>query len=74
LGRIIGGGIALSAAGRIVQAAWDALPQHFADVTVDAFVIMPNHFHGILMILSRDEVGAKHPERTRRMLRPYTSP
>lgn len=63
LGRIIEGRRALSAVGEIVQAGWDSLPRHFADVTVDAFVIMPNHFHGILMILSQDEVGAKHPER-----------
>jgi putative transposase len=60
-GRIIKGRMALSAAGEIVQVGWDALPRHIADVTVDAFVIMPNHFHGILMILSRDGVGAKHP-------------
>jgi putative transposase len=58
-GRIIKGRMAVTAAGEIVQVGWDALPRHFADVTVDAFVIMPNHFHGILMILSRDGVGAK---------------
>jgi REP element-mobilizing transposase RayT len=34
----------------IVRAAWEALPSQFPDVTLDAFVVMPNHVHGIVVI------------------------
>jgi REP element-mobilizing transposase RayT len=31
-----------------VQAAWDDLSNHFAGVSLDAFIVMPNHVHGIV--------------------------
>jgi REP element-mobilizing transposase RayT len=34
----------------IVRSAWDALPARFARVTLDEFVIMPNHIHGIIAL------------------------
>ena len=40
----------LNEAGRIVQAAWDDLPNHFAGVSLDAFIVMPNHVHGIVAL------------------------
>ncbi|MDP6550045.1 MAG: transposase [Dehalococcoidia bacterium] len=36
-------------AGRMVQSVWDALPVRFPGVSIDAFVVMPNHTHGILV-------------------------
>ena len=39
----------LNALGRAVLARWKALPRH-ARVRLDAFVIMPNHVHGILIL------------------------
>jgi len=43
--------------GRIVQAVWNELPNHYVRVECDAFVIMPNHVHGIILL--RDlSVGA----------------
>jgi len=44
-------------AGHVVQAVWDRLPAHYPHVRLDAFVIMPNHVHGVL-ILGSDSVGA----------------
>ncbi len=35
-------------AGRMVQAVWHELPVRFPGVDVDAFVVMPNHIHGII--------------------------
>src|SRR5438445_126664 len=39
------------------------LPEHFAVVTLDAFIVMPDHLHGIVIIsgmLDRHSVGAQH--------------
>ena len=57
LGDVRAGEMALSPCGRIVQRAWDDLPNHYAYVELDAWVIMPNHVHGI-MVLGSDAAGA----------------
>ena len=33
----------------VVRSAWDDLPTRFPHVTLDEFVMMPNHIHGILI-------------------------
>ena len=33
--------------GRIVEKVWHELPEHYPHVELDAFVIMPDHVHGI---------------------------
>jgi REP element-mobilizing transposase RayT len=38
---------------RIVEAQWHSIPERFPGVVLDAYVIMPNHFHGII-VLGRD--------------------
>jgi REP element-mobilizing transposase RayT len=61
-GRVVEGAMELNAAGQAVAKCWRAVPVHYPDVMLDAFVVMPNHVHGILMIL-RDlgaTVGANH--------------
>ena len=40
----------LNAAGCIVVASWDDLPIHYPNVQLDAFVVMPNHMHGIIVM------------------------
>lgn len=35
---------------RIAEACWLELPSHFPDTELDAWVIMPNHLHGILIL------------------------
>jgi REP element-mobilizing transposase RayT len=40
----------LSQIGEIVRTCWLEIPSHFFTVEVEAFVIMPNHLHGILII------------------------
>jgi len=35
----------------IAQQCWLEIPEHFPNVKVDAFVIMPNHIHGIVSIV-----------------------
>lgn len=40
----------LNTAGEIVAACWQTIPTHYPDVELDAFVVMPNHMHGILVL------------------------
>ncbi|HET9588325.1 MAG TPA: transposase [Anaerolineales bacterium] len=49
-GEIIEGEMHLSKHGEIVQNWWNEIPMHFPNVKLGAFVIMPNHVHGIILI------------------------
>jgi REP element-mobilizing transposase RayT len=55
-GKVANGEVCLNDAGRTVLAAWNELYTHYQGVQVDVHVVMPNHFHGILML--NDFVGA----------------
>ena len=48
----------LNDAGRMIEKVWNALPEHYPHVELDAFVIMPNHFHGIIVLRPNPIVGA----------------
>jgi len=37
--------------GTIIDHYWHAIPQHFSNVSLDAFAIMPDHVHGIIKIV-----------------------
>ena len=50
-GDVVDGDMRLNEAGRIVEQCWLAIPSHFPDVILDAFVVMPNHVHGIVAIV-----------------------
>lgn len=49
-GKIENGEMKLNWYGEIVQKWWDDIPDHFPNVETGAFVIMPNHVHGIIII------------------------
>lgn len=49
-GEVIGGEVILSAIGEIVRDEWLRTEFIRNEVTLDKFVIMPNHFHGIVII------------------------
>ncbi len=49
-GRIENGKMILNQFGEIVEKCWYEIPQHFPDVTLDEFVVMPNHVHGMVVI------------------------
>lgn len=46
LGQVEGGEVRLSRLGEVAQACWWAIPEHFDEVELAAFVVMPNHVHG----------------------------
>jgi len=54
-GEIVDGEMRLNDAGQMVQTKWDELPKYYTGIDIDEFVIMPNHFHGIILI---HDVGA----------------
>ena len=49
-GNIVNQEMMLSPYGEIVQKWWEEIPVHFPNVETGAFVIMPNHVHGIIYI------------------------
>lgn len=48
----------LNEAGQIAQIAWEGLSQFYPRVELDAFVVMPNHVHGVIVI--GPDAGAIH--------------
>jgi len=62
-GEIVKGEMRLNGYGKIVQWEWLELPKRIRYIELGANVVMPNHFHGILVF--RDPVvGATRPDLT----------
>jgi len=53
LGEIVDGGMRLSPIGEIISQVWQRLPHYFPYSALDTFVVMPNHIHGIVVLLNR---------------------
>ena len=49
-GKIIDQKMQLSEIGKLAHKYWYQIPQHFPFVILGAFVVMPNHIHGIIII------------------------
>ena len=49
-GSVERGRMVSSVLGRIVRKTWDELPNHYKNVQLGAFCVMPNHVHGIIFI------------------------
>jgi putative transposase len=62
LGDIVEGEMQLNDYGKTVRDCWHDLPHHYSGIELDAFVVMPNHMHGMIVL-----VGAGLP-------RPYGDP
>lgn len=58
-GNIVQGKIELSEMGKIALQYWTEIPTHFPYVHLGAFVIMPNHIHGIVII---DKPNVRTPD------------
>ena len=61
LGEIKDGFIHLNLVGATVKAVWDSLPRHFPLIELDAFVVMPNHVHGIIVITNHPNNNNPNP-------------
>lgn len=49
-GTVVNGRMALNEVGRIAVGCWQEIPQHFPNVSLDAWVVMPDHVHGVIVI------------------------
>ena len=57
-GTIVNGKIKLNSAGKMVEHIWSEIPQFYDGFVLHDFVVMPNHFHGII------EIVLTHEQRT----------
>ena len=44
----------------IAEACWLAIPQHFPNTGLDEWIVMPNHVHGVIVLV--ETAGAQHVE------------
>lgn len=54
-GEIVNGKMQLSQVGVIADILWYQIPHHAKNVELGAFVVMPNHIHGVLVITGNDD-------------------
>lgn len=57
LGHVKAGAVVLSPAGEAVLAAWQTLPSRIRGMSIDEFVVMPDHVHGILWLTEAGSVS-----------------
>jgi REP element-mobilizing transposase RayT len=57
-GTVVDGEIRLNEAGQIVRAEWMRSAEIRHEMSLDEFVVMPNHVHGIIFIHADDGTGA----------------
>lgn len=50
-GEVVKGQMILNGPGQMVESVWRELPQHYPGVEVDTFVVMPNHLHGVIILV-----------------------
>lgn len=59
-GCIAEGQMRLSPQGRCVHEIWERLPERFPDILLDDCVVMPDHFHGIIVTGTNPDESARH--------------
>ena len=69
-GEIVQDAMRLNAAGRVVVQCWQAIPEHFPQLILDCFVVMPNHVHGILLFRGCEEIAGANGDSPLRGARP----
>ncbi|MGM0443400.1 MAG: transposase [Fibrobacterota bacterium] len=58
-GDIVDDEMVLNDAGKMVYEEWSRLPVRFSGISLDAWIVMPNHVHGIIELRGTDSVGAR---------------
>ncbi len=59
-GNIVDGEMICNDMGNIANQCWLAIPNHFPNMVLHEYVVMPNHIHGIVEIIGTNNVGAKN--------------
>jgi REP element-mobilizing transposase RayT len=47
----------LNNSGEIAKNSWIEIPEHFNNIRLDEFIVMPNHIHGVVIIENDSVVG-----------------
>ena len=53
-GNVTDGMMVANPAGKMIEEWWWKLPAKFPGIVADTYVVMPNHFHGIVVIVGAD--------------------
>lgn len=72
LGEIVEGKVVLSPAGLVVEEEWQRTATIREHVSLDEFVIMPNHLHGILVFTGGAEKTSHRDVSTKANLKPHS--
>ncbi len=51
---IADGAMKLNDVGRMVEKIWREIPEYYSNVDIDEYIIMPNHMHGIIVLMNDD--------------------
>jgi len=62
-GEVVNRKMILNDAGKMIRRIWNDLPKRFDFIRLDEYVVMPNHFHGIIEIRKGDYVRGDHKDR-----------
>ena len=62
-GEIKDGAMILNKCGQIVKRYWTGIPQYYENVKLGQFIIMPNHLHGIIVIVGTEQCSVPTPGR-----------
>jgi putative transposase len=60
-GHITGETMQMNNIGRMVERCWREIPAHFPSVALDEFIVMPNHLHGVLVIVGANDYSPLPP-------------
>ncbi|MBE9512401.1 MAG: hypothetical protein IMY71_16130, partial [Bacteroidetes bacterium] len=52
----------LNNAGQMIDQEWNQIPKRYGCVILDKYVVMPNHFHGIVQTISDKNDRISSPE------------
>jgi putative transposase len=59
---VVADDVRLNQIGMLVKQTWDNLPTHYDGIDLDAFIVMPNHVHGIIILADQPAMRCGIPE------------
>lgn len=62
-GKIENNVVSLNNTGKIAERCWLEIPQHFKNVVLHEYVIMPNHIHGIIELVGANNYSPENGSR-----------
>ena len=65
-GAIENGIMNLNPNGQIVWKSWEDIPRHYAGISNEIFMVMPNHIHGIIIIHDGNKRSGSKPDPTKK--------